>query len=220
MGEGLKVIKIRNKILILSLILIFQACSLEKNEDENSSKIVKINSVEFEIPSNLKLFTWDTLAKDIFFQRQNIKKFTNKNGLTHFYEVIYLPSANLNWYQAAYLAQDAGAYLVSITSKEENDFILSLISNEKYFVKILKYKEHQKKDLDYYETTIGPFLGRYIKESSDKLSPSWHWLSGEKYEDKKENEEKYNKKIFSKKLYGFILEYEKLPNKIAIINFH
>ncbi len=76
--------------------------------------------------------------------------------LTHHYEAIYVPSGNLNWFQAAYLAQDAGGYLTSITSKEENTFVFDLVSDEKYFWRFPKYDGDPNR-MNHYEITIGPF---------------------------------------------------------------
>jgi hypothetical protein len=88
---------------------------------------VTINGVEFEIA--YELFTWDELPDDVIYERQPIQIFTGDDGVTRSYEAVYVSSGNLNWYQAAFLAQDAGGYLASITSEEENTFVFNLVDD-------------------------------------------------------------------------------------------
>jgi hypothetical protein len=52
-----------------------------------------------------------------------LKHSTDDSGITLYYELIYLSSGNLNWYKAAYVAQDAGGYLTCINPQEVNDFV-------------------------------------------------------------------------------------------------
>ena len=92
-----------------------------------------INAINFEVSAAYNFFTWKELPSDVRYERQPVQSFTSPNGGTHYYEAIYVSSGNLNWFQAAYLAQDAGGYLASITSREENAFVFNLVSNEKYF---------------------------------------------------------------------------------------
>jgi len=138
-------------------------------------RTVTINSIDFEIP--YEMFTWDELPSDVIYERQPVKAYTNSDGVTHYYEVVYVESGNLNWYQAAYLAQDAKGYLASITSEGENTFVFNLVSDKKYFWSFPKEGEH-------YGISIGPFLGGYLPDGSqgpdgDSYYGDWHWLSGE-----------------------------------------
>jgi len=131
---------------------------------------VTINSIDFKIP--YKMFTWAELPSDVIYERQPVQSYTNSDGVTHYYEVVYVESGNLNWYQAAYLAQDAGGYLASITNEGENTFVFNLVSDEKYFWSFPKEGSH-------YGISIGPFLGGYQPEGSPEPDGGWSWLSGE-----------------------------------------
>ena len=86
------------------------------------------------------------------YERQPVQSYTAADGSTHWYEAVYVESGNLNWYQAANLAQDAGGYLASITSEGENTFVFDLVSDEKYFWSF-------EEDGDHYGISIGPFPG-------------------------------------------------------------
>ena len=132
--------------------------------------IVTINSIDFKIP--YKVFTWAELPSDVIYERQPVQAYTNSDGVTHYYEAVYVASGNLNWYQTAYLAQDAGGYLASITSEVENTFVFNLVSDEKYFWSF-------PIDGPHYGVSIGPFLGGYQPEGSPEPAGGWRWLSGE-----------------------------------------
>ena len=132
-----------------------------------------INGVDFEIAH--ELFTWDALPDDVIYERQPVQTFTNAAGDTHTYEAVFVSSGNLNWYQAAYLAQDAGGYLASITSEDENSFVFDLVSDEKFFWAF-------EEDGDHYGISIGPFLGGYQPVGSEEPAGGWSWLSGETWE--------------------------------------
>lgn len=139
---------------------------------------VVINGVTFNVSDKYQFFTWDTLPADIGLEKLPVESFTNDQGDTHYYQVVYLPQGNLNWFQAAYLADDAGGYLASITSPEENAFIFNMVNDMKYFWKFPKYVEGKSR-ANHYEITIGPFLGGYQPEGSQEPAGGWSWLSGE-----------------------------------------
>ena len=111
---------------------------------------ITLNGLDIEII--FEVFSWDELPTDVEYEREEIQSFTNGAGETHFYEVVYVKSGNLNWYQAAYLAEDAGAYMACPTSEEENAFIFSLVNDSKYFWSFPEEGNH-------YGISIGPFLG-------------------------------------------------------------
>ncbi len=142
----------------------------EPTSEPETLVTVTINGVDFDIPYDV--FAWAELPADVIYERQPVQSLTNAEGVTHYYEAIYVSSGNLNWYQAAYLAQDAGGYLASITSEEENTFVFNLVSDEKYFWSFPEEGAH-------YGISIGPFLGGYQPEGSPEPDGGWMWLSGE-----------------------------------------
>ena len=120
-------------------------------------------------------FTWADLPADVVYEREPLQSYTDENGATHWYEVVYVSSGNLNWYQAANLAQDAGGYLASPTSEGENNFVFELINDEKYFWAF-------EEDGDHYGISIGPFLGGYQPAGSEEPAGGWSWLSGDEWD--------------------------------------
>ncbi|MCG7587947.1 hypothetical protein, partial [Photobacterium sp. OFAV2-7] len=115
---------------------------------------------------------------DVKYQKLPVKSFTNTNGDTHYYQVVYLPSGNLNWFQAAYLADAAGGYLASITSEEENSFVFEMVNDQKYFWTF----PSGVGPMEHYGISIGPFLGGYQPEGSVEPAGGWSWLSGEEWD--------------------------------------
>lgn len=134
---------------------------------------VEINGITFNIA--YELFTWETLHSDVELESMGIEEFTNEEGVTHYYEFFYLPEGNLNWYQVAKLAEEAGGYLVCPTSDEENAFVFSHFDDDKYFWYFDAEGEH-------YGIGIGPFLGGYQPVGSAEPDGGWSWLSGETWD--------------------------------------
>lgn len=155
----------------------------EASMDSNLKRLdeVTINSVDFKLEDKYAFFGWDNLPKDLQLERMPIKQFTSPDGVTHGYQVVYVPGGNLNWYQAAYLADDAGGYLASPTSDEENSFLFSQVNSQKYFWVFPAYVEG-KSQANHYEISIGPFLGGYQPEGSAEPAGGWSWLSGESWD--------------------------------------
>lgn len=99
----------------------------------NAVGTVTLNGIVFDLYNNYDFFTWKDLPADVNYERSPLATFTGPDGATHYYEAVYVSSVNLNWFQAAFLAQDAGGYLASITSAEENAFVFNLVSDKKFF---------------------------------------------------------------------------------------
>jgi hypothetical protein len=137
---------------------------------------ITLNGVEFMVDKNYPFFAWKELPSDVKLERMPVKEFTNPEGITHNYEVVYLPSGNLNWHQAAYLAQDAGGYLACPTSEEENTFIFNLVNDRKFF---WFFPPYDGSGMDHGEIGIGPPLGGYQPKGSPEPDGGWTWLSGE-----------------------------------------
>ena len=89
-----------------------------------------------------------------------------EDGNNHFYEVIFV-NEGITWNNAKEAAELQGGYLATITSIEENDFILSDIFDP---------------DPTTWGTHHGPWLGGYQDINSPSYSePSgcWTWVTGE-----------------------------------------
>lgn len=157
-----------------------QGLAVEDSVQKPVAKVT-INGVTFNLYKKYEFFTWAELPLDVKYERMGIKEFTGRDGVTHYYEAIYLPSGNLNWFQAAYLAEDAGGYLASLSSEEENSFVFSLVDDEKFFWQFPKYDGNPERK-NHYEIKIGPFLGGYQPEGSPEPSGGWQWLSGEAWQ--------------------------------------
>jgi hypothetical protein len=157
-----------------------QEVQTNNNNQNTTMKEVVINSVSLKVSEQYDFFTWDNLPSDVSYQKMPLQTFTNTNGETHYYEVVYVSSGNLNWYQAAYLAADAGGYLASITSDEENFFLFNQTNDEKYYFKFPTYKEGSNR-MNHHGIMIGPMLGGYQLYDVKKPDSDWHWLSGEKW---------------------------------------
>ncbi len=112
------------------------------------------------------VYTFDNAPVEII--REGISSLTLPNGETHYYEVIYLPEGGVNWVQAKNLAIEAGGYLVSLHSDEENEFVFSLIEDEKYW---FRWEEN--------DVCNGPFIGAFQPEGSEEPDGGWKWVSGE-----------------------------------------
>jgi hypothetical protein len=156
--------------LVLMMVLVCVGYAQEQQ--------VTINSIDFDVSSSYQFFTWSDLPSDVIYERQPVQAFTNTNGDTHYYEAVYVSSGNLNWFQAAYLAQDAGGYLACISSEEENTFVFNLVSDEKYFWSFPPGTGTR----NHYEISIGPFLGGYQPEVAAEPDGGWSWLCGEAWE--------------------------------------
>ena len=104
--------------------------------------------------------------------RQTPVSFTLPNGETHWYEAIYLPEGGINWVQAKALAEQAGGYLVTLHSEEENTFMFNLIKDEKFW---FKWDETHNYVMN------GPFIGAFQPAGSLEPDGGWKWVTGEEW---------------------------------------
>jgi hypothetical protein len=96
------------------------------------------------------------------FSEQPIEWPTSEGGNAHFYEVVYAPD-NITWTAASNAAVNAGGYLATITSSNENEFVFALLD-----------------DPQYWHTNImngvnGPWLGAH------KPNDEFVWITGEPF---------------------------------------
>lgn len=167
-------------ILNSTAAILLAAASLTAVAGEDT-QVITINDIDFTVSSTFEFFEWSNAPADFVYEKSDVMEFTNTNGDTHYYQVVYVENGNVNWYQAAHLAEDAGGYLASITSEQENSFIFDQVNDMKYFWVFPAYIEGLSK-ANHYEISIGPFLGGYQPEGSAEPAGGWTWLSGETME--------------------------------------
>jgi hypothetical protein len=85
----------------------------------------------------------------------------SEGGNDHYYMAVAVPSG-ISWVEANQEASLAGGYLVSITSKAENDFVYGLISDDIYW-----------------NGNLGPCIGLYQIPGSLEPHRGWRWISEE-----------------------------------------
>jgi hypothetical protein len=87
----------------------------------------------------------------------------------HYYEPIIVAEA-ISWSDAkaeseALMFNGMYGYLVTITSKEENEFVFDLINNESYWN----------------GNNVGPWLGGFQPDGSPEPDGNWQWVTGEDF---------------------------------------
>ena len=92
-----------------------------------------------------------------------------EGGNDHWYEAVYVGTDGITWDEAQAAALVAGGYLVAITSSDENQYVFSLIDDEKYWF------------MDSADNNEGPWIGGYYEgnDSGDYRVANWHWANGE-----------------------------------------
>lgn len=89
-------------------------------------------------------------------------------GNGHTYEVVAV-EYGIDWDSAARIAKGRGGYLATITSKEENDFIISLIRQPEYWVNY---------DNGWWD---GPWIGGFQTPREPRADAGWQWVTGEAF---------------------------------------
>lgn len=160
-------------IAVLSTFCI--ACEKESNE-----YVLEVEAISESGPLDITRFypesafgnvykSWDEIGG---YNRLEIVSFTNKYGETHYYELVEIPGADVEWLCAAYLAQQSGGYLVCPETDDENEFVFKLIDQEAYWYTW---------DASHNYLTSGPPIGGFQEfGESREINPSagWLWLSG------------------------------------------
>ncbi|CAK0749893.1 exported hypothetical protein [Gammaproteobacteria bacterium] len=118
------------------------------------------------------IYTFDSLPASVSAVRGTVQSFKGPDNITHWYEAVYLPQGGLNWLQVKALAVEAGGYLASITSDEENTFVFNLISDPKFW---------WKWDSTHNYVMSGPFLGGFQPGGSPEPAGGWKWVTGENF---------------------------------------
>lgn len=106
------------------------------------------------------LFTPVALTSSVQAQSQSFK---HPDGTTHWYEAVAV-AGGINWTNAHLAAAQAGGYLATITSKDENDVITKLVSAVKYW-----------------SSGNGPWLGGIQPSGSVEPGGGWSWVEIESF---------------------------------------
>jgi len=88
----------------------------------------------------------------------------------HYYEAVSVGSGGISWDDAKAAAEAVGGHLATITSSQENDFVLSLIGGPQYWIS------------DGGSWNLGPWLGGYQSLPSTLPDDNWQWVTGEGWE--------------------------------------
>ncbi|MGB5444300.1 MAG: hypothetical protein WBM99_02240 [Psychromonas sp.] len=136
----------------------------ENGLDENG------NPVGMEV----EIYTFATAPVSI--ERNEVSSFKLPNGDIHWYEPVFVAEKGINWVQAKALAEQAGGYLATITSEQENLFVFNLIKDKKYWFQW---------DHTHNYVMNGPFLGGFQPMGDFANDQNWKWVTGEEftYED-------------------------------------
>jgi hypothetical protein len=87
-------------------------------------------------------------------------------GNGHYYEPIAVGGV-ISWDKANQAATEAGGYLVTITSEQENDFVFGLIDSPEYW-----YSGYNLR---------GPWIGGFQYPRSAEPDGGWAWVTGEPF---------------------------------------
>lgn len=151
------------------LLLPISLAAQQENVSNAPMPASMLNDQGNEISPVSKQLTFETLPVPV--ERTEPRRYTLPNGEPHWYEVVFLPEGGVNWVQAKSLAEQAGGYLVSIHSEQENEFVFSLVRDPKFW-----YKFDHGEGL---YNLSGPFLGGFQADGAPEPDGGWHWASGE-----------------------------------------
>ena len=89
-------------------------------------------------------------------------------GTGHWYEAVHTPEG-ITWGDASTAATARGGHLATVHSDGENQFILGLVNDSRYW------------NMDPEHTPWGPWLGGYQASGSAEPSAGWQWVTGESF---------------------------------------
>src|SRR6266850_669628 len=90
-----------------------------------------------------------------------VKWSISEGGNGHWYLPVQVATP-ISWNDASRAARNAGGYLATITSAEENAFVFMLINHPQYW-----------------NGELGPLLGGYQPPGSSEPGGGWTWVTGE-----------------------------------------
>jgi hypothetical protein len=89
------------------------------------------------------------------------------SGNGHSYQAV-ATAKPISWSEANDAAEQAGGYLVTITSAEENEFVFSLVNDAKYWILGVDFNH-------------GPWLGGSRMPGAPEPDEGWSWVTGEPF---------------------------------------
>jgi len=118
--------------------------------------------------------TWNDVIDDFEEIRAYVVELSDPNSLPvewpiadggngHTYMAVAAPHG-ITWVQANRAANLAGGYLVTINSSEENEFVVQLISDNKFWIEYTP------------GTSAGPWIGGYQLPGSIEPDGGWQWV--------------------------------------------
>jgi len=136
------------------------------------SDIINVNI--FTIPDSSHQTSSNSIIPDTSEKPNSSKKIDQSvfwsrtmNGITHTYQAVIAPG--ITWNQARDAAIIKKGHLATITSKDENDLMLSHIQNTSYWSLCRG-------------NMFGPWLGGWQPSGAHNSSTGWAWVTGEKWE--------------------------------------
>ena len=146
---------------------------IQKTPDTVTSPPVKVDNepdvhdqgkILAEEPSSLEPVPLDTEKNSAIVNQWAI----SDGGNGHYYMPVHAPEG-ISWTQAKEACEQAGGYLVTITSEEENELVVNLVDDEKYWHQLSESNNH------------GPWIGGMRTVSSSKPDDGWGWITDEPF---------------------------------------
>jgi hypothetical protein len=168
--------KIRIGILIIFIItfgIVLNGCVTAKSQSNQKGPKGGRSALDIngnETPGQSQTYTFDNAPVSIV--RGTALAFKLPSGQTHWYEAVFLPEGGVNWVQAKVLAELVGGHLVTLHSKQENEFVFNLIKDKKFWFKW---------DSSHNYVMNGPFIGAFQPQGSREPSGGWKWVTGEEW---------------------------------------
>jgi hypothetical protein len=94
----------------------------------------------------------------------------SSGGNGHYYAPYKQPVENYSWEEAKLFAENAGGYLATITSQEENLFVFNLSNSEEFW-----------RTGGGSGNWSGPTIGGFQPANTEEPNGGWSWLSGEAF---------------------------------------
>ena len=220
-------------LLVLFVVTIFSLVTCSGEDDKDNSNLIL--GAAYLLSSNSKTVTVGsgkysyeigdyTFKQDYPVYEWNSSK-TGLSGVSsvtitlqstqtyngHYYVAVYVPTGNVSWIQAAYLANKLGGYLACPNDSAENSFLFGLVNAGVDTKATIAYDSSGNIDTSKTDTSnnsddtyfwhftetehnyisIGPFLGGFQPDGSSEPSGNWKCLDGTSITDASGNTATY-----------------------------